>query len=484
MIACGRPILLNEVMKHPLSMLVLAIAAPAIAEELRIEKAPFTVTASFDATFLPAKAHPLRIDPEAWTDFTIVELVDQGGTVKKGEPVVVLDTEELDRQIAGQKLTARLRELALAEAERELATLETSVPRELDSARRLHERAREDLAYFENVGRPLREEQARRSVEQAERYLEYATEELEQLLKMYKEDDLTEETEEIILKRQRSQVDDAQFHLKQARITSRRTLETALPREAVDAGEALKTATLAWETQRDSLPRSLEQKHLDVKKLRTENQRAAGKDAELRRDRDRMHLRSPAKGRVYHGEIGDGRWDAGSAAKFMKPGGKIPPRTVFATVVPDDVALELDAFVEETEVARLEPGQSGFAAPAAAPHSRVPVTVTKVASHPGLDRKFRVVLAPGQRPAGLDPVPGMKGRVVVTVYDVPEAIAIPSGALHEEADGSYTVLVKTGRDETNSAPVEAGMESNGKVEIRSGLEPGQVVVVPAESEKS
>ena len=57
-------------------------------------------------------------------------------------------------------------------------------------------------------------------VKKAKDYLEYQKEELRQLEKMYGADDLTEETEEIVLKRQRDAVELAIFSLQRAR-TSR-----------------------------------------------------------------------------------------------------------------------------------------------------------------------------------------------------------------------------------------------------------------------
>ena len=460
-----------------LAVIVAACAAGATAGEHKVEQKPFTATVSLDATFLPDHVHPLMIDADAWTDFRILELVEQGGTVHKGQAVVVLDTEDIDRDLSDDADATKLRKMALAAAERELANLEVATPWNLDAAKRTYDRAKDDLAYNKKVAWPLEEERSRRSVEKSKQSLEYATEELKQLLKMYEEDDLTEETEEIILKRQRIAVDSADFSFKSARITAKRVDETFMPRRKHDAEVAFRRATQAWKTARESLPRDLAQKRLEVKKLRIDDKRADEKSAELKKDRERMNAKSEVDGLVYHGEIKNGKWTPATVVKFLKEGGKIPPRTVFATVIPRKAGLQLDAFAQESVVARLKPGQKGYVAPAAAPRSRIPVTVGPVGAHPGVDGKYHVVLKTQGKAAGLQIVPGMKGKVKISIAPEMDAITIPIKALKDEADGSYTVRVKSG-EETASRPVTVGVESNGSIEILTGLEAGEIVMTP------
>ena len=70
-------------MKPPKLLLAILLALPAaMAGEFKVEKKPFKSTVSLEGVFLPDKAHPLKIDPKAWADFTIKELVAQGANVK------------------------------------------------------------------------------------------------------------------------------------------------------------------------------------------------------------------------------------------------------------------------------------------------------------------------------------------------------------------------------------------------------------------
>ena len=470
-------------MKPSRLLVILAFALPAAyAGEFKVEKKPFKSTVEFEGSFLSAEAHVIQIDPKVWADFTIKELVAQGGVVKKGDPIVVLDTEGIERQLADDADATMARKTALKGSELELANLEQTTPWRLEAAELGYNRARDDHQYFVEVRRPLEEETAKRSLQSSERYLESATEELKQLLKMYKEDDLTEETEEIILKRQRYSVESAEFRLKSAKLSTKRALEVTIPRSAVDQEQALKDAEVAWKTARESLPAALQQKRLDVKKLQVADKRADANSVDLKADRAQMDVLAPADGIIYHGEMLNGRWNPTAAAKFMKVGGKIPPRVALASLIPAGAKLHLDAFVDEAAAAKLKGGQKGYVAPISSPRSRLSVELAKVATHPGVDGKYHIqlVLPAEGSPEGLNLVPGMKGKGKITTGDQGDRIAVPVKALQEEHDGTYTVSVKNAEGEASAVPVTVGVESNGMIVVLSGLQEGQIVITPDE----
>ena len=111
-------------MKPSRLLVILAFALPAAyAGEFKVEKKPFKSTVEFEGSFLSAEAHIMKIDPKVWSDFTIQELVAQGGVVKKGDPIVVLDTEGIERQLADDADATMARKTALKGSELELANL-------------------------------------------------------------------------------------------------------------------------------------------------------------------------------------------------------------------------------------------------------------------------------------------------------------------------------------------------------------------------
>ena len=154
------------------------------------------------------------LNPNSWSNFTVLKAVPHGQRVQKGETLVTLDMKEIDEQLQDLEKTIRLNNLALQLADTELESTKTTLPLDLEASAQAKKIADEDLNYFLNINRSFLEESANFSLKNAQQSLEYSEEELKQLEKMYKADDLTEETEEIVLKRARNEVEQGKFYLK------------------------------------------------------------------------------------------------------------------------------------------------------------------------------------------------------------------------------------------------------------------------------
>lgn len=459
------------------STLLLLAALAAQAKEITVQPAPFKAVVKVEGALLPSKGQPLTIDVEEWGTLTILDVKEQGALVKKGEPLVVLDLEGIDRQIVDNANAARQRELALANAERELANLGESTAWKLAVAERTFERTREDREYFLKIGRALEEEAAVRAVDRAKRSLENQEEELAQLLAMYEEDELTEETEEIILKRQRNAVEDGRYFVRRAELAAKKTLEVDLPRQAADLDQGFKDAELTWTTLQETLPRALEQKKLEVEKLRLDHERATAKEDAVKADREKMSPVAPFTGRLYYGDMEGGKWTAGNAAKYLKVGGAIPPKTIYATLVPEDGPLEVHAFVSEEAIREVLGAKEGTFKPAALSRTALPATVRSVSAYPSLEGTYHLVLDLPPTAAEQGLVPGMKGEATLVTAQRDQALTVPAAALLREPDGSHAVQVKLADGASERRAVVPGVESNGRVEILEGLEAGQVVII-------
>ena len=119
-------------MKPSPILLILSFALPlAYAGEFKVEEKPFKSTVGFEGSFLPNKALLMKVDPKVWTDFTIKELVEQGEPIQKGAPVVILDTEAIDRQLADDQDTASARKMWCAQPRRPPRALPPPLRRQL-----------------------------------------------------------------------------------------------------------------------------------------------------------------------------------------------------------------------------------------------------------------------------------------------------------------------------------------------------------------
>jgi multidrug resistance efflux pump len=192
--------------------LLAASIATAPAADTTIEAKPFRIEKSFYATLLPVKPVLVAIDPEGWADFTIESIVPHGTPVKKGDVLVKFDRESIDKKLEDLRRAVKSRELTLASQDLAFTKLEEETTLKLEAARRAEKIASEELAYFTKTGRKVEEEDTLDNLESTKHRLEAAQEELKQLRMMYDADDLTEQTEEIIQKRQEYAVKSAELN--------------------------------------------------------------------------------------------------------------------------------------------------------------------------------------------------------------------------------------------------------------------------------
>ena len=224
--------------------------------------------------------------------------------------------------------------ISLKQAEKSLELLERSTPIKLDTAERAESRAAEELKRFLTVGRDSMVEMAEFSLRSAKNYLEYQAEELKQLEAMYEADDLTEETEEIVLKRTRNNVKTAEFSLERAKRSFDREMNIDLPRTEHRYEVAVKQAAIDLARARESLPAALEAAKLKLAKQQLAMEKSETKLKHMLEDRKTMTIKSPAKGVVYYGQCKKGKWsDSSTLAASLREGGSLKSGQVFMTIV-------------------------------------------------------------------------------------------------------------------------------------------------------
>jgi macrolide-specific efflux system membrane fusion protein len=138
---------------------------------------------------------------------------------------------------------------------------------------------------------------------------------------------------------------------------------------------------------------------------------------------------------------------------------------------------EVTASVVESDVASLKIGQ-----PATVTVSAITAdltgTVTAIApvaetSTTGGVVSYAVTVALNSPPATLRP--GMTADVTVTTASASGVLAVPAAAIRGTS-GAYTVLVLTAAGIPESRPVTVGLMTSSLVEIKSGLNAGEVVI--------
>ena len=460
-----------------LHLVPVLFAAASQAGEITVEQRPFTLEKSFTATALPdAGGVLLQIEPKAWADYQIVDLADHGTKVAKGDVLVSFDAEAIDKKIVDTRRTLESWVLSLAQAELDLKNLTETSPHKLDAYRRAAEIAKEENTYFTKTRRKAREEAAAQELERKKQMLSNQQEELKQLAKMYAADDLTEDTEEIILTRQKDDVATAEFALRMEMLDHKRTLEVTLPRESVALANNERDTAINLLKAEEEIPRSITSKKIELDGIKTAYQRDKENLAELEHDRTLFEIKAPADGWFYHGPIENGRWSPAEALKSLFKHGRPPANRPFATFVPATAKLALVAFLDEAAARSVKADLAGTATLAGREDIEIPVTLAKIAPTPGPDGTYRADLT-ATWPKEITPVAGNTAQIKVIAYHQPSAIFVPTKALAFDTKG-WTVEVKLADGKTERRPVKRGRVSGENTEILSGLEVGQVIIAP------
>jgi HlyD family secretion protein len=441
---------------------------PAAPTTHTLKKGLFEIKVELSGIFEAVKSSPIKLTPKSWGYLSVIEAAPHGAEVKKGDVILRLEIEKLEKSIRKAELGRPLSDLSLKLAELELVELEKSTPMSLASRRRSKMQAEEDLAYFEETDRAHREKSATQNMKSSVQYLSYAKEELDQLKKMYAADDLTEETEEIIVTRAKNSVETAAFRMESMKLSTARTLNTSLPRQHQGLRDQAKSSSIAWEKSSKSLPQSLKMKRLELEKIKRDRIEADEKLNDMKTDLASFTIKAPHDGVVYYGANVRGKWATATLAeKKLVPGGKLMPHEIFMTVVQTQ-PLQIQTSIPENKLSLLKNGLATKITPTSLPDGPLKGELASM---------NRIPLTTGGFPGTvkiLDDTknlyPGMSCKILFEVHKNENALTVPVKAVSKEKGKSY-VRLKDGK----KREVTTGRSDGKSIEILSGLKEGETV---------
>ena len=438
------------------------------------KRAPFKIEITLKGVFEAKTMTEVVFRPGAWGELFVRKAAEAGTRVKKGAVVLELDTRKLDETIRGLEAGRRLAEIAVELKQHEIAAMKESLPLDREAAERAKKHADEDFERYEKIDRPLSVKHTRFAVKRAKDYLDYQKEELRQLEKMYKADDLTEETEEIVLRRQRDAVERVTFALESAQAKAERTLKVDLPRRDVAVREGVQRQAIALAKARATLEMGLEKALLELEQQRRAQKKAAEKLAKLKKDREAMIVKAPVDGILYYGPCVQGNWP--KLAQSLAQGTKIAPHSVVLTIVQPQPLL-VRGTVPEKELHRLRPGIEARAVPVGYPDLTLRGKLDAVSLIPVSAGNFGVRLSIDGGKAASRLVPGMNCSVTLVPYENKNALAVPASAVFTDARDAKKACVyvrkKDGSHEKRLVTV--GRKTAKQAEILAGLKQGEVV---------
>jgi len=314
-------------------------------------------------TFVPAAAAEVKLELESYQGpFELLEVVAHGSVVRAGDTLARIKLEPIDRAIEAAERDLRSTEIR-HQNQREQARLEQEAAElRLADATEAIDAAEKALALYEQTELDLK----RRGVELSDGYsqdnLEDQKDELAQLEKMYTADELTDATEEIVLKRSRRQLarSMASYEIQKAR--RRIDDEVSEPEVAKAKKRAVRDARMGRERLSRQTEMEKRGREDGLSRLEPEMNDARDRVAKLRRDREKLVVRAPQAGVVLHGGVDD--YKPGRSAPRHEAGGQLAANAkLFAIAKPGALSVALD--VPEAQLFKLDQGMAAKVMPVA-----------------------------------------------------------------------------------------------------------------------
>lgn len=439
---------------------------------VKVEKGRLTAIVATKGTLEGDSRTEIKIRLKSWSGPLIVDqAAEHGAQVKHGDPLLKFDSEKIERQIRETREDREQSVLALRIAEQELPVLKKMLPLDLQTAERDKQMTGEDLQRFLEVGKAQETVAAEFMLRSAEFNLESARNELAQLEKMYRDKDLTEETETIILKRYKFMLSWAEQMLSRSKFQSEQILKIAIPRREEASKMSAAKAELNWEKARDELPARLRQKELGLEKLRIDDRRARDKLAELEQDFQQLTVTSPVDGILYYGRYSQGQWTGPAASAYLK-GGTLPANDVLLTIISRS-KLYLFASIEEKEVGQIKEGQPVRISPTVSPQRKLNGRIHRVVPVPQGGKYTVVTAVTDDVPDSL--VPGMTAGLRIITNQNEAALFVPSSAVFEDIEQESFYVYEPG-ETPRKKTVKVGIVANDKTEILDGLKEGDEIL--------
>ncbi len=452
--------------------------APVKVNTAVAEVAPIKISVELDGVIdSPAKAQ-FVLKPKSLKELKLMGVLAHGAKVSQGQVILQLDAEAYERARRAAEQAVMAAELDYKQATVAIALLEESLRIELEAAEQASNRAQEELEYYLEVGRPKQEDDLHYSIESAEQNVEYLQEEYDQLKKMYDADDLTEESEEIVLKRALNNLKRAQRGLENTKRSVERQLSVELNRQEA----AIKNSTAKAKLEHEKLAKSKDAKLVTAKlglaKSEATLELAKKEMTNINEDRQLLAAASPFAGVVFWGAVNHLGWKGpGTADELQTVGGALPANKPLITVVSTD-KLFVRATLTEKQLPMVRPGMVATFEPTAKPETRLQLICEErsdIPTDPGTYRaSFRI-----NTPAELDGLlPLMTGKISGISYEKEKSLVIPFDAVRFDETKPYVLIFDQASGKSTRQDVILGKRDGKRVEINQGLREGEHVVLP------
>ncbi len=442
-----------------------------------VEKGRLTPKLELEATFEPARTSEVRLRFDAYQgEMKILSVASHAGPVRKGDTLLSIDPKPLKKQIDAAENEMRVARAALAkeQADSDLGARADALA--LSEAERALKNAEEELRIYDEVDSRQILQRVDLNVKGYEDYVSDQQEELDQLEKMYESEELTNATAEIVVRRARRTLERMKITLAMVRENARVFKDVYFPEQRKTIVASVEKVRQAFEALKASQAQARVQREAELARARAAVEQKGEQLDKLREDLEKFTVPAPFDGRVFYGPFQQGQWPmAEQMTKMLLPGEKAQPQQVLMTLCAPGVTVSAD--LPEKHYTEAHPGQAASVAPAAFPDLKMEGRVSlkgKVPRPRGPGPSFEVSIELKGRNEEI--LPGMKAKATLIGEELRDVVLVPSKAVASSGDKSTVTVSKDGKK--SAREVKVGRTDGEMTQIRSGLEPGEQIVLP------
>jgi HlyD family secretion protein len=448
-----------------LAVISIAAAYAADNEVVKVKKGDLRITLKPDGLFIPADPVELKFWPEAYEDaLRIEEIVKNGKVVEKGDVLLRFEKEPLEDLIRSKELDLRAAKLRLEDVRTAFTMLDVEMELALAVAADKAKWAKKNRDEYIRVELPLDEDQHQHSRQRSVDSIQDQKEEIEQLGKMYSEDELTEETEEIVLRRAKRRLERTITGLDLQDRRRKYSVETQRPRRLDEMELEVRSKEHELKKVQATQKNQKQLKEIELRKTEIEAEKQATELAKLRKDLEKAVIYAPREGIVFHGKA-----DA-EEQEILKVKDSCEPYTTLLTIAR---AGEVRArfMVAEKDIFRVQPNMPVKVKPVALPDMELSGLLEPLYLLPEKKNQWKAIVKLEDSDPRL--VPRMKCRVEIPIEVIKDVLMVPKSAVFEK-EGKKICYVK--RDDTHEVrEVEVGKTDGANIAVHKGLEEGEEV---------
>jgi multidrug resistance efflux pump len=444
-----------------------------------VRRADLALSLNFDGTFEPADAFAVRPKARRYQgEFIVKKAVGPNTKVVSGDLLLELETDNIDVQIAAVENELKIAQANLAKAQADIKLGQEGDELAMSVATNSMTNAQTELKRWDTIEGQAFVLAAAIETKIGDFEVESATDELDQLHKMYKSEDLTSETADIVIKRAMRvlgiyKLMNQLSHAAADRITQ---FEAMVRRQQLTTGVSQQSLGVSQLEAAQTQSRVLRQTALVTAQAAADD--ASKRLSELKHDREAFAIASPIDGIVVYGSFAHKVWQE-LEPDHLAPGEKIAPEQIVMTVY-TPAKLRLVAECPESQVSLLSPGAKMKVTPTALSdisYQGVCDAMPTIGQMKGPQQTFDVV-------ADLPPVdgrlaPGFQADVNFDAGTLHNVLLVPESAIWKGHVWVVNAGEKNPAENAQKRNVVVGRSDGQNVEIKSGLNEGELVLIQA-----